>query len=94
MVGALLSVGLSKINLNDIQYMLEYPKPSSWNTRIFVVPGYALYLSNVTFKPEHLVLTSEELQKKNKLLEPTEVSMNKSNRPFSGLKNFYDKTSI
>lgn len=71
MVGALISVAVGHISIEEIQYMLESPSKNSWNNRINVVPPYGLYLVGVEYDPLEIVMPqeiSEQDQKRNTAL--------------------------
>jgi tRNA U38,U39,U40 pseudouridine synthase TruA len=66
MVGALISVAMGYISVEDIQYMLENPSKHSWNSRINVVPPYGLYLTDVEYDPLEMVIPQEEVEQDHK----------------------------
>ncbi|PNF18392.1 tRNA pseudouridine synthase-like 1 [Cryptotermes secundus] len=71
MVGALISVAVGHISIEEIRYMLESPSKNSWNSRINVVPPYGLYLVGVEYDPLEIVMPqeiSEQDQKRNTAL--------------------------
>ncbi|XP_065321656.1 tRNA pseudouridine synthase A-like [Gordionus sp. m RMFG-2023] len=49
MVGALLSLGIGKISIEDIRYMLDNPDIENWNPRILMAPANGLYLADVKY---------------------------------------------
>ncbi|KAK6617846.1 hypothetical protein RUM43_014075 [Polyplax serrata] len=69
MVGVLLSTGCDKIRIEDIHHMFNHPAPTSWPCRAFVAPAYGLYLANVFYNPDHLVITNEEMEAKLNLIQ-------------------------
>lgn len=59
MVGALISVAVGHISIEEIQYMLENPSKHSWNSRINVAPPYGLYLVGVEYDPLEIAMPQE-----------------------------------
>lgn len=71
MVGTLFSVGLKKISLPDIDYMLNYPSKDCWNENADVPSGCGLYLFSVNYNPSDMILTDD-----NQIVEVTDVLPN------------------
>ncbi|XP_046412888.1 tRNA pseudouridine synthase A isoform X2 [Neodiprion pinetum] len=51
MVGTLITLGLGKITERDIRCMLQVPSRHNWDSRVQVLPPYALYLCEVGYDP-------------------------------------------
>jgi tRNA U38,U39,U40 pseudouridine synthase TruA len=62
MVGALISVAIGRISIEDIRYMLENPSEHSWNKRIKVVPPHGLYLTDVEYDPLEMSMSQETVE--------------------------------
>lgn len=96
MVGVLLSTGCGKIRIEDIHHMFNHPAPTSWPCRAFVAPAYGLYLANVFYNPDHLVITNEEMEAKLNLIQIKTVANSQSlvqnyEHNYYGLKMFDKK---
>ncbi|KAF4523799.1 hypothetical protein B566_EDAN013357 [Ephemera danica] len=55
-VGVLIAVGLGKLQVTDVQRMIDEPSPSSWSNGAAVTPAYGLYLLDVEYDPVDLVV--------------------------------------
>ncbi|KAG6448702.1 tRNA pseudouridine synthase-like 1 [Manduca sexta] len=60
MVGALISVGIGKLQPEDIKVMLQVPSKHSWYSFIQAGPPDGLYLCNVEYNPEDLIYNPDQ----------------------------------
>lgn len=59
-VGALIAVASGHISLEEVKIMLDRPSKDSWNNKIRVVPPFGLYLIDVEYDPQDLVMEQNE----------------------------------
>lgn len=60
MVAVLLAVARGRMTLEDVNKLFESPKIDSWNDKAMLVPSYGLYLKDVIYDEQDLVVKENE----------------------------------